>query len=118
MEIPVSEAIPIIFEKTSPFKNWLKQLKAQHIHVPLQPDTPTISRGKAKTSKSFETEELCYTVAGQKVFFRATIEVFKNQPRRDLKGLETVCKSASHLIEKGFLSRSRDAKESLPGPSL
>jgi len=110
VEVPVSEAIPFILEKTEPYRNWLKETKRLRIHIPLQPDTSQIDRTQGKELEKLRMEALCYTVAGQKAFYRAIIEVFKAQPRRNIKTLEGVCKRASHLLEKGFLSRKVDAK--------
>jgi DGQHR domain-containing protein len=110
VEVPVSEGIPFIFEKTEPYKNWLKETKRLRVHIPLQPETSEIDRRQGKELEKLRMEALCYTVAGQKAFYRAIIEVFKSQPRRDVKTLESVCKRASYLIEKGFFSRKPEAK--------
>jgi len=115
VEVPVSEAIPFIFEKTSPYRNWLKHLRHNHISVTPQPDSPKIDRAQGKQLETYRNDELCFTVAGQKVLFRAIIEVFKAQSRRDLKTLDTICKRASHLIERSFLSRKQDDKNPFVG---
>lgn len=114
LEVPVREAIPFIIQKSSPFKNWLKHLKQRGIRVTVQPEPAKLDRAQGKELEALRNDELCFTVAGQKALFRAIIEVFKSQPRRDLRALEAVCKSASHLVDKGFLSRKRDARISNP----
>ena len=68
------------------------------------PKLPQVS-GK-ETIKALQ--KIGFTVAGQKAVFRSMIEVFRAQPRRDLKALELVGKKASNLIERGFFSRKRD----------
>src|SRR5437899_11002775 len=70
---------------------------------------------QGKRLEAYRNDELCFTVAGQKAFFRAIVEVFKAQSRRDLKTLEAVCKRASHLIDRGCLSRKQDDKNPFVG---
>ncbi len=115
IEVPVCEAVPFIFQKTGPYKSWLKHLKQLRVSVTLQPEPLKIDRTQGKNLETLRNAELCYTVAGQKAFFRATIEVFKAQPRRDIRTLEAVCRTASSLVEKGFLSRERDANNPFLG---
>lgn len=115
VEVPVSEAIPFIFEKTSPYRNWLKHLKQGHITVALQPETAKLDRLQGRHLEAIRNDELSFTVAGQKAFFRGVIEVFKAQPRRDAKTLEVICKNASHLVEKGLFSRKQNGNNPFVG---
>lgn len=114
IEVPVRDAIPFIIQKSSPFKNWLKHLKQRRITVTVQPEPAKLDRAQGKELEALRNLELCYTVAGQKALYRAIIEVFKNQHRRDVRALEAVCKNASHLVEKGFFSRARDSRNPNP----
>lgn len=105
-EVSAGEAVPYIVKNTSPFRIWQKQLGKLHVSPPPQPESPNLDRAKGKEIEKVRLEELAFTVAGQKAFFRAVIEVFRAQPRRDLKTLDTVCRRTSKLIEKGFFRRT------------
>ncbi|HKP01941.1 MAG TPA: DNA sulfur modification protein DndB [Chthoniobacterales bacterium] len=104
-EVSAAKGVSYLFEQTGPVKNWRKHLRLAHVTLMPQPESMHLDRTQAKTLEAARTAQLCFTVAGQKVMFRAMIEAFRHQPRRDQAALEKVGKKVSGLIDRGFFSR-------------
>ncbi|MEI6034195.1 MAG: DNA sulfur modification protein DndB [Verrucomicrobiae bacterium] len=113
-EVPTNQAIARIFLETAPYKIWKRHLRRLHITMVPQPETVTLDRSQGKELETVRNDQLCFTVAGQKALFRAVIEVFRAQPRRDIKSLDAVCKRASSLVERGYFSRQRGENDANP----
>jgi DGQHR domain-containing protein len=114
-DIPLKESIPIIFQETSPFKNWKKHLRQQKVVLASQPEATKLDKTQWKELERVRGENLCYTVAGQKAYFRAIIDVFYYSPKRDRKTLDLICKRASTMVDKGLFSRKADSKNPFQG---
>ncbi|MBI4524599.1 MAG: DGQHR domain-containing protein [Deltaproteobacteria bacterium] len=108
-EVAVKEAIPFVFQNTSPFGQWKSLLQKHAIQITQQPDSTQVTRSQGKLLEKARSENLCFTVAGQKMFFRSIIDVFKQQRRRDIKALRSVAKNAEILFNNGLLSRKYES---------
>jgi len=108
-DIPLKQAIPLLMQESLIFQNWKKTLRHAKVMLSNQPDPTKLDKSQGKELEKVRLEELSYTVAGQKAFFRAIIDTFTKSPKRDKKTLELICKNAGLLVSKGFFSRKKDS---------
>ena len=105
VEVPLREAIPEIINGVTPFSTWEALLKKLKINVPYQPATVDLSDPQSKGLRTVRDEQLAYTVAGQKALFRAIVEAFYGQKRRNLRTLRLVVSRANKVFEKNLFTR-------------
>jgi hypothetical protein len=104
-ELPLRTLIPKIITGVSPYSQWLQILKKHSIEIAVQPEITDITGKQGKQLEEARTRSLSFTVAGQKALYRAIIEVFHSQKRRNDEALDVVLKRANLLLKKGFFDR-------------
>jgi DGQHR domain-containing protein len=109
-EVPLRAAIPEIILSGHPFKKWKALLKTHKIDLAPQPKQTVLLPKQTKPLQTMRNEQLVYTVAGQKTFFRAVIDAFYGGQRRDIKRMRAVITRANRIFDEGFFSRSTDEK--------
>jgi DGQHR domain-containing protein len=107
-EVSASDAVSYLFQQTGPIQSWRKYLRRTHVTLVSQPETVLLDRAQAKALEAARTAQLCFTVAGQKAMFRAMVEVFRNESRRNQTALERVGKKFSGLIDRGLFNRKAE----------
>src|SRR6266511_2463317 len=109
-EIPLRDAIPKLITRVAAYPAWLALLKKNSIEIMVQPETTEMTAKQGKPLEQARTQGLAFTVAGQKALFRAIIEVFFSQKRRNDKALDKVCEQANALLKRRFFDRNLDPK--------
>lgn len=105
-KIPTRDAIPQIINKSAPFLAWSALLKRAKIRVQPQPEETTLGKAEKKPLSLARNEELAYTVAGQKAFYRAIIDCFRAQKTLDEPALKMAIQRANNVFQKGFFRRT------------
>ena len=105
VEVSLKDGISKIISANSAFLHWLEEIKRMKISIELQPQLSCMSSTQSKHLESIRSKSLAYTVAGQKALFRAMIETFFNQKRRDSKALDLIISRGNKLLENNLLSR-------------
>ena len=104
-EVPLKEAVSEVMFGGQPFKKWKALLKTQKISLSPQPKPTMVLPQQGKCLQKCRNEELVYTVAGQKAFFRAIIDAFYGGQRRSEKQLRQTIALSNKLIEHELFNR-------------
>ncbi len=105
VEVPLRDAIPEIIKGVSSYNSWAAFLKKHKVDVPNQPSVVELSASQSKALKAERDQRLAYTVAGQKALYRAIIEAFLGQKRRNMSALRTVIGRANKVLENDLFAR-------------
>lgn len=117
-EISVQKGIPEIFNSSRPFSVWKQLTRTLQITFELQPTQTALNRDQARAVKQARDKQLAFTVAGQRAFFRAIIEGFVGQKRRNLANLRRVVHRANVLFDRNLFSRVTAANSPFLGVLL
>lgn len=104
--INTRDAVSIIINECSPFRHWCDGLRKAKIKVAAQPAETVLGRDDKKLLERLRSDELAFTVAGQKAFFRAIIDCFRAQKVLDKSALSLAISRANALFDKGHYKRA------------
>lgn len=100
------DAVSYVLNESAPFKQWCANLKRLKIKLSPQPAETNLGKDDKKSLDRLRNEELAFTVAGQKAFFRAVIDCFRAQPHLDDGALREAVRRANALFERGLYKRT------------
>jgi DGQHR domain-containing protein len=110
--LAIREAIPEMITKSAPYVEWGSLLKKTKIHVLHQPDETPLGKMEKRPLAKARGEQLAFTVAGQKAYYRAIIDCFYAQPGLDKAAMEVAIHRAALIFQKGLFRR--DPKKDNP----
>jgi DGQHR domain-containing protein len=103
--VPTRDAIPELIKRSAPYLEWNAILKKAKIHIMCQPEETTLGKSEKKPLSRARNEELAFTVAGQKAYYRAVIDCFRAQAKHDVDSLRLAIHRSNAVFHKGLLRR-------------
>jgi len=105
IEVPLCDGVARLFNDATPRKRWRELLDKRKIEIEQQPESTVLNKTQQKAVETARASELAFTVAGQKSFFRATLETFQAKQRRNKKALTQSINLANAFFEQGYFRR-------------
>lgn len=103
--VSARDAISQLITTSGPYSEWNTLLKRSRIRVLPQPDETILGKDERKPLTKARADNLAFTVAGQRTFFRAIIDCFKSQPSFDAESLKTAIARGNAVFKKGLFRR-------------
>ena len=97
-EISLRDAIPRIITETEPFMQWTNFINEQGIVIKLQPESSLTTHSQRREIKNKRTEQLYFTVAGQRALYQAIASRFIRSKRTDLQTLSSIIENVNRLL--------------------
>jgi DGQHR domain-containing protein len=97
--------IPRIVQRSAPYVNWTELLKKSKLRVLRQPEDTPLGKEEKRRLAEVRNQEIAYTVAGQKAFYRAIIDCYRAQPKANAAALDLAILRANTVFARGYYQR-------------